>query len=276
MATTLYMDKDMTEFLGFLMARMKEPTAKIYLSQIRQLEVDIAVLRGMCDDDLLKLLMDKISENRRVYYRRSAYVWLLRYLKKEDILIKLPRTYQLTRLESKKSMTFNQIQNLANSAGEPQLSLLVRMFYDTACRKSAILDLKRGNIDFTDKLANISVVETKTEETKTLYLSEPTTKALREFVDSRGLKPEDKIFSYRADNCWKDIKELATRVLGMSKVSPHWFRHSRAIHLLQGGESVVTVSDLLGHRSMESTRRYIKESGIESKKLMETKPPKWN
>jgi integrase/recombinase XerD len=42
------------------------------------------------------------------------------------------------------------------------------------------------------------------------------------------------------------------------KLSPHIFRHSRAMHLLQAGVNLVYIRDLLGHASVQTTEIYAK------------------
>ena len=40
------------------------------------------------------------------------------------------------------------------------------------------------------------------------------------------------------------------------KISPHSFRHSRAMHLLQSGVSLIIIRDILGHVSIQTTEIY--------------------
>ena len=42
------------------------------------------------------------------------------------------------------------------------------------------------------------------------------------------------------------------------KCGPHTFRHARAVSLLRASATTKTIGDLLGHRSAESTRPYLK------------------
>lgn len=42
------------------------------------------------------------------------------------------------------------------------------------------------------------------------------------------------------------------------KVTPHMFRHSKAVHLLQAGVSIIYIRDFLGHQDIRTTEIYAK------------------
>ncbi len=52
---------------------------------------------------------------------------------------------------------------------------------------------------------------------------------------------------------WR-VVHRAARALGMKDVSPHDFRHWRALQLIQEGQPLEVVQDMLGHRSIETVR----------------------
>lgn len=52
------------------------------------------------------------------------------------------------------------------------------------------------------------------------------------------------------------IARSAAPTLAAKRVHPHMVRHSTAVHLLQAGVDLVTISHWLGHASVETTNRY--------------------
>lgn len=67
-----------------------------------------------------------------------------------------------------------------------------------------------------------------------------------------------------------------------SKVSPHVFRHSRAMHMLQAGINLIYIRDFLGHAHVTTTEIYakadteIKRAALEKAQIsIETDLPDW-
>ena len=40
------------------------------------------------------------------------------------------------------------------------------------------------------------------------------------------------------------------------KISPHTLRHTKAMHMLQAGNNIVYIRDILGHSDLDTTERY--------------------
>ena len=55
------------------------------------------------------------------------------------------------------------------------------------------------------------------------------------------------------------IKDIIKSSIKIEKIiSPHTFRHTRAVHLLDKGVNIVYIQELLGHASINTTMEYAK------------------
>ena len=70
------------------------------------------------------------------------------------------------------------------------------------------------------------------------------------------------------------LKKHAAQAQGIKDISdeitPHWLRHSKAMHLLQSGVNLVYIRDLLGHSDISTTEIYARaDEKMKRKALME-------
>lgn len=55
----------------------------------------------------------------------------------------------------------------------------------------------------------------------------------------------------------------------IKKITPHSFRHSRAMHLLEAGVNLISIRDILGHKSITTTEVYAKTNPEIKRKAIE-------
>ena len=53
------------------------------------------------------------------------------------------------------------------------------------------------------------------------------------------------------------------------KISPHTFRHSKAMHLLEAGVNLIYIRDILGHVSVTTTEIYARTNPKIKKEIIE-------
>jgi len=270
------LDKELIEeFKSHISTQLDAGTVDNYVSAIGHLRCSLEQLKNMSDSDLVNTLNKFILRNEKLA-RRYASLHLLNMLNRDYLKCRIKETEQPAREIEKKWLSFDEIKQLVDSADNTGDKLIIMLQYDTACRISAILNLRYDSIDEQNNL--VTLTEKKTEQSRTVALSKKTRELLDEFVRKNGIA-EGRVFrrGYSYRTVWEKQRRLFGKVFSDKKfsISSHWFRASRAVHLFQKGHDIITIKELLGHRSLESTYDYLRMSGITSKELMEREEPKW-
>jgi len=133
--------------------------------------------------------------------------------------------------------------------------------YATGLRLSEAIRLKPTHIDSQRML--IRVEQGKGNKDRYVMLSPRLLDILRDWW--RSQRPPDWLFpgetagTHISKEAVQQACPLAARLAGLSKpVTPHSLRHAFAVHLLESGTDLRTIQLLLGHRSLETTARYLR------------------
>lgn len=160
--------------------------------------------------------------------------------------------------------------------------LVLALLYDTATRVQELLDL--CPIDFRlDRLPLVRVTG-KGRKQRIVPLLPTTAKLVGDYLREHDRSPEDSeplLRNYRGEKLSRSgvrflidkYRHRATAkvpTLRRDGISPHTFRHTKAMHLLQAGVSPVTIKDILGHAHLKTLELYVqadldmKRSALES------------
>jgi site-specific recombinase XerD len=69
---------------------------------------------------------------------------------------------------------------------------------------------------------------------------------------------------------YADSARLVNKDLISTVISPHCFRHSKAMHLLQAGINLVYIRDFLGHKSIQTTEIYARADSKQKREALES------
>lgn len=171
-------------------------------------------------------------------------------------------------------------------AGRRDLVLL-SLLYDSAARVQEIADLKVGDI----RLPKPSTIRLtgKGNKTRVVPLMDPTTRMLQQYLDENFLHPV-KHYSYpvfknrsgtkltRAGityilNKYVTIAKQSCAALMPKDISPHSFRHSKSMHMLQAGVPLIYIRDFLGHAEISTTEVYARCDSNQKRKAIEAAYP---
>jgi len=141
-----------------------------------------------------------------------------------------------------------------------RLHLVVLTMLDTGCRISEALTLRVAEIDFDNVLVKL---DGKGRKQRLVPMSGELRKSLYRRIAELQLEPHDLVFATRGGTLWsrRNVLRGVKRVCrGMGFEPPartvHAFRHTFAVNYLRRGGSVFHLQKMLGHTTLEMSRRY--------------------
>lgn len=161
-------------------------------------------------------------------------------------------------------MSYDEVHAILKS--ESKALSFVEMLYATGGRVSEICSLEWKDIDFS---RNEIRVLGKGRRMRVIPLAREL-KAKLQVVAAQGRyvfpSPRDpqKALDPRQARRW--IREMSLEVAMGRRVHPHLFRHSLATHLLDEGADLRFIQELLGHKTLSTTQKYLR---VSKQRLME-------
>lgn len=147
------------------------------------------------------------------------------------------------------------------------------VLYDTAARAQELCDMQAGDVRL-DNPASIRITG-KGRKTRVVPILPATTKNLRNYMEEKHLLCPEKshlpLFPNRDGKHLtraglryilnKYVQQSAESGLTFSgTISPHIFRHTKAMHLYEAGNNLIYVRDYLGHADISTTGIYARTS----------------
>lgn len=145
--------------------------------------------------------------------------------------------------------------------------ILFRLLFHTGARVSEIIALQRQDVRYGP--TTIIQLKGKGRKQRAVPLLKPVAAGLKRYLAEIPGEPFAPVFANRfGQNLSRSgvekrlslaVKLAAKRCpsLKARAISPHTFRHSTAMHLLQAGVDIVVIALMLGHESPSTTHHYI-------------------
>ena len=194
-----------------------------------------------------------------------------------------------------KAMNYLSIDGIALLLSMPDTSkrqgrrdlVLLSLLYDTGARVQEIADVVSSDvrtefpatIRLSGKGGKVRIVPLSTDMAKLAesYMNELThtghvesTKPL--FCNRSGQKMTRAGIAYILEK-YADMARRASPGVLPDTFSPHCLRHSKAMHLLQGGVNLVYIRDLLGHTDLRTTEIYARAESEAKRQALEKASP---
>jgi len=165
--------------------------------------------------------------------------------------------------------------------------VLLSVLYDTGARVQEVIDLTRRDVRL-DAPAQLRLTG-KGGKTRIVPLMPNTVALLSDHVREYGLDQPDRldspVFVNRSQQrltrsgIWRLMQKYAARTRLIcphlpKQISPHIFRHSKAMHLLQAGVPLVIIRDFLGHADITTSEIYARaDLDMKRRALEKIAPP---
>ena len=233
------------------------------------LDVDYEFIKGY----LMQLYNRKLSRNsvaRKLSSLRSFY----KYLFNNELIKTNPFKYVKTPKKEKRLPKYLGIEDLDIIFNTPDINTplgqrdktILEVLYATGIRVGELVNIKINDIDFYRKEIKILGKGNKERidpfgdyclEAMNNFIEDGRKKILeKHHTDCEYLIINEKGNKITTRGVEKIIDNIIKKASLKKHVSPHMLRHSFATHLLNEGCDILTVQELLGHESLESTQVY--------------------
>lgn len=237
--------------------------------KINYLDVNYEIIKKY----LMALYNKKLSRNsvaRKLSSLRSFY----KYLFDNEFIRSNPFKYISTPKKEKKLPKYLGVEEIEDIFNTPDINtnlgqrdkVILEVLYASGLRVSELVNIKLSDIDFYRK--EIKILGKGSKE-RIVHFGDYALDALNLFIENGRknlLEKHCKLCDYLIINekgnkiTTRGIEKIIDNIIkkaGVKKhVSPHMLRHSFATHLLNEGCDILTVKELLGHESLETTQVY--------------------
>ncbi len=239
-------------------------TLNNYIRRIALCVVHFARLPEQIDPDeineyLVGLARDPKSPSRSSF---KHMVYGLRYYFRLMGMNKNAIALPSLKKDAKLPVIFNK-QELKELFAAPTLlkqRVVLTLIYSAGLRGQEVINLKISDIDFERK--TIHIRQSKYKKDRIIPLADTMAIGLKKYLAAEN--PHIWLFNGKEADCRYSVKGLSwvlrenlKKTSITKEVSLHSLRHSYATHLLEQGENIVTLKELLGHAQITTTMIYL-------------------
>lgn len=210
------------------------------------------------------------SESLRTYYGHLQT--LFRFVVEEGALTEDPMERlkpPISRPDQVEPFTTDQVKALLEAAKKSRHAkrddALVRFFFDTGCRSSEASGLPLAKLELNARTARVLG---KGNKERTVSFGKKAGRALWAYLREDEREPDTPVFLAEGGTgrgggltrfgMYQIIQRLAKSAgIQRDRVGPHTLRHTFAVQFLRDGGQEFTLMHILGHTSLNQTRRYV-------------------
>ena len=257
-------------------------------AQIKQIRRVLAPFRDYLERFTIRLSQIKIEQidafsaefnvvfsqqTRRIYrtYLRGflKYLYQERKILKRDLASLVVGPHIFSRAKPPRFLRTHEVQKMFagleySTAGDLRTYAMVHLAYTLGLRPKEICLITLDDISF--KKGELSLRERKAANPIKLPLPKETIKAMAAYLIGARPKSKHRQLFLSLQVPYRPIKpyavsysiKMSMRKAGLPpEASAYWLRHTYAQNLLESGVSLYEIKEMLGHDSIESTRKYL-------------------
>lgn len=220
------------------------------------------------EDDVKNFLAKKIDEKRST--RTLATIRAALKFFYDEVLGKNIVNFSTPKIERKLPLVLSreEIKKLIFSIKNKKHRLILMLLYSSGLRLSELVNLKVGDLELNEHIGWVRGGKGKRD--RLFIISKKLAKMLKEYIKGKG--KNDYLFQGRSGKfskraVQKIVSNAARKANIDKKVSPHCLRHSFATHLLESGEDLRKIQELLGHANLSTTQIYTHVASESLKKI---------
>jgi len=272
-ATSSFIDKHVENFKReLIVGGFSKRTLTMYLLYVRDfLEFVKKEPTTLSREDIIAYMARKKEEGVKDATMCLVYSALRHFFKeylKSNLMDDIKRPKKGTKLPV--VMTRDEVKKILNAAKRKRDKLIMMLLYSSGLRVSEVTKMKINDLNLNERTAIVR--GGKGNKDRLVILSEEWVKEISEYLKNRKVNSEYVFCNslgrpISIDSVQRLVRKARIKAGINKNVTPHSFRHSFATHLLEKGENIRKIQELLGHSNLSTTQIYTKVSIEELKKV---------
>lgn len=154
---------------------------------------------------------------------------------------------------------------------------ILELFYSTGMRLAELAGCNLSDLDLSEYRVRVTG---KGNKQRFVLFNQATAEAIACYLHCRPNTKDQAVFlnRYYARLSGRAVEIIFDKVKAEAGVftdaSPHTIRHSFATHMLEGGSDLVTIKELMGHSSLQTTQVYTNISRVHMRDVYDKSHPR--
>lgn len=250
-ATVIAYGKDIEQFFDFLNTRPEKKTLGQIVSQ------DI--------EDFKANLQEQRYTDKSVYRKINSIKSFFRFLRTAGVITENPAAtvahpkYELAAPHVLTKLEYRALRDACRA--DKRISTIVEVLLQTGIRISELANLEIEDADLEKRTLHIKPYESHAE--RTIPLNNAAAKALVEYFEIRPKSKQKTLFVTKTCRPFL-VRNIRTaidryfRLAGIKNAKVNDLRHTFIVQQLAAGTPLVYVSQLVGHKRITTTEKYLK------------------